>query len=52
MLVTTEYAPDTGIELVVRLEQNYPFIALSTSTVPIQLGVNKNSFEVSNFIWG
>lgn len=46
VLISTEYAPDTGIELVVRLEQNYPSITLSSSTVPMQLGVNQNSFEV------
>jgi len=46
VLISTEYAPDTGIELVVRFEQNYPSITLSSSTVPMQLGVNQNSFEV------
>ena len=46
VLISTEYAPDSGIEIVIRLEQNYPLIALSTSTVPMQLGVNQNSFEV------
>ena len=46
IVLSTEYAPDIGIEILVRLDQNYPNLALTTPTVSFLQGSNSNSFKV------
>ncbi len=50
IIISTDYAPDIGIEVVIRLDQNYPGLALSSPTVPLLQGANTNSFYVILFL--
>ena len=48
----TDYAPDIGVEILVSLRDNYPYLALSTPSVVFESAMNTNTFEVFERLTG